>query len=215
MPTGMPISSPIHTGIMALADSRHLLHFVHAVVQDPDKDIRSIAADKQIPKTSAYRIAQVFRFHGAIRRKQTDPRRVIRLTADLRKDRAVPDLSLQTEDLPGVLDAIAGFRHHLAFASAANAIARFEPAETAIRLHIKSPSELAFLDAFRHPGGRSTLHFYADDLDRYPEPIKVQRSPVCDPIITLVDLHSHPRAGAHADFLDRALTRAGTLPERP
>lgn len=199
---------------MALADSRHFLHFVHAVVQDPAMDIQSIALGKQIPKTSAYRIAQVFRFHGAMGRKHTDARRVIRLAADLRKDRAVPNFSLQTDDLDGVLQAIQGFSQHLAFASAANAIAQFEPAETSIRLQAK-PSELAFLDKFRRPAGRSTFHFYADDLDRYPQPIKLQQSFVCDPIITLVDLHSHPRTGAHAEFLDRALTRARTLPERP
>lgn len=200
---------------MSLADSKHFLHFVHAVVQDPDKDIQSIAADERIPKTSAYRIAQVFRFHGAISRKQTDPRRVIRLAADLRKDRAAPDLSFQTDDIYSVLHAIQDVRHHLAFASAANAIAQFEPAETSIRMHVKSPSELSFLDEYRQPRGQAKLHFYMDDLDRYPTPIKVQRSFVCNPIITLVDLHSHPRTGAHAEFLDRALTRAGTLPERP
>ncbi len=209
---------------MGLADSKHFLRFVHAMATDPDASVRELSEETSTPLATAHRIARFFRFHRAMPRDRFDVRRGLRLAADVRRDRAVPDRTFKTDDLYDLLHAIDRVDHHLAFASAANAIAHFEPVDTHVRIDNSEQTILADLKTFHSASGKHVVHVYLDDLSRYPDPIDIEDydgaatagpMPVCDPIVTLIDLLSHPTGGAHAEFLDRTLTLAGTLPERP
>lgn len=209
---------------MGLADSKHFIRFVRAMAKAPELSVRELSERTSTPIATAHRIARFFRFHRAMPRDRFDVRRGLGLAADLRRDRAVPDRTFKTEDLYDLVHLISQVDHHLAFASAANAIAHFEPVDTHVRIDRSGRSVLGELKAFHAASGRHTVHVYVDDLSRYPDPIDVEDygdsatggpTPVCDPIVTLIDLLSHPTGGAHAEFLDRTLTLAGTLPERP
>lgn len=209
---------------MGLADSKHFIRFVHAMASEPELSVRELSERTSTPIATAHRIARYFRFHRAMPRDRFEVRRGLRLAADLRKDRAVPDRTFKTDDLYELVHGLAQVDHHLAFASAANAIAHFEPGDTHVRIDKAGKSMLTDLKAFHTTAGRHTVHVYVDDLDRYPDPVDIEDydasptsgpTPICDPIVTLIDLLSHPTGGAHAEFLDRTLTLAGTLPERP
>lgn len=201
---------------MALAESSYFLHCVHAMATRPDLSAREVAEATGTPLPTAHRIVRFFKFHHAMPRGRFDVRRGLRLAADLRRDKAVPDRTFQTDDPYALLDAVGNVDHHLAFASAANAIAQFEPADTHLRIDASQRAVLAELKRFHSPSGSSVVHVYVDHLSRYPPPLDdIATSPVCEAIVTLIDLLSHPTGGAHAAFLDRTLTLAGKLPERP
>lgn len=204
---------------MGLADSKHFLHVVHAMAADPALKAREVSERTGTPLPTTHRIVRYFRFHRAMPRGRFDVRRGLRLAADLRRDKALPDRTFHVKDPDDLLLAIRQMdpaRHHLAFASAANAIARFEPADTHVRVDALQRRVLSDLKRLHAPAGRSAVHLYVDHLERYPKPLDgIAEMPICDPIVTLIDLLSHPTGGAHAEFLDRTLTLQGTLPERP
>ncbi len=210
---------------MGLADSKQFLHLVRSIVADPTAGSQAWGQASQTPKATTHRLLRMFRFHGALDRSKADPRRVIQLAADLRKDRAIPYTTVYRK---AVLDSIK--QNHegmqLAFQSAANRYGFFEESTMTVRIDKDHVGNLApgvsgsgalhtdpdgrFVESRRRP----LVVVYVDDLSRFPPPTWFDDVAVTDPIITYVDLLSHPRAGAHAEFLDGALVRAGLLPER-
>lgn len=200
---------------MGLADSPHFVRFVHAMASHPKADIRFWVAASGVPQSPAYRIARCFRFHGANTPDEVDVRRTLRLAADLRRDRAMPEWSLRFENPQDALTKIPKDRFQLAFSSAANKLGFFEPEELHIRMdHQHERTVKALKTHSVGPSRGSPIHIHMEHLDRFPPPFEMDGDTITDPLITLMDLYSHPRAGAHAEFLDGVLVEAGFLPER-
>lgn len=211
---------------MGIAGSKHFLHLVRATAANPNAGSQAWADASGAPKATAYRLLRPFRFHGAITGTTANPRSVLHLAANLRKDRVVPYTTIfRQHDLSKIEDP--GAQAQLAFQSAANAYGFFEESVKTVRIDQKhrqgilsgitgsasaqSDSEGHSVETKRRP----LAVVYMEDLSRFPPPTRMEDVLVSDPFITYMDLLSHPRAGAHAEFFDAVMVRSGLLPERP
>jgi len=211
---------------MGIADSKHFLHLVRAAAANPRAGPQAWADASGVPKATAYRLLRPFRFHGAITGMKADPRRVLHLAANLRKDRVVPYTTIFRERYLTAITA-PNAKAQLAFQSAANAYGFFEESVKTVRIDpqnrheilpgitasasLQSDSQWPILESKRRP----LAVVYMEDLSRFPQPTRMEDTLVSDPFITYMDLLSHPRAGAHAEFFDAVMVRSGLLPERP
>lgn len=194
---------------MGLADSPHFLHFTREMIHNPDSTVKTWAQNSDTPSSTAYRVTNFFRWHHAIPGGVVDARKVLRLSSGLRRDRAVPRKTFVVKDAGAFLDELASTPHQLVFQSAANAIAYFESGDVHVR--IEAGQSLPSPSSRPSRGAKTRVHAYIDRLERYPPPMEVDGCLVCDPVVTLMDLYSHPHGGAHAEFLYNVLVDEGIL----
>ena len=200
---------------MTRSGSEQFVRVTAALLQAAAQDTAAAIADAaQVPHPTTHRILRFYRYHGAVAAGRgplkPDKRKVFHLATGLRRDRAVPDLVLR--HAPGPAAAVAdlkaaGIPFVVAFASAANLLAYFEPpAHASLLIRRDDAARIRTLLGRRKGPGR--VHLYYRDLETIPT-VSRQGVRVTEPFRTLLDAGADASAGAHAEFLYQALVERG------
>lgn len=200
-----------------LPDSTYRLSRLLASRKRWDKLINAIhQARPKIPQSQAYRITQWLTFHAALVEGApgytVDVRRLLDTLAGVRRANLTPSRVLTTVPDPRrVTQALAEakVRHAWGFATAANLHAFFEPLER-LQLYVEawdaSGLDRPRLEALL-PRGAAPIEVYDDKVQEL-HLTEIARLPATELFETAIDVRAHPRAGAYADLLQRAIEEA-------